>query len=174
MTTLQDPTSYVLEGLIRCGECGTQLQVRPLGETAILTYQCPVCAESPPAPSLPADELERWLIRRVTDTVLTDSNTAMMTQEMAAAGARLSDDAPEALRYPERHPDQIRAMATDPETFLIRENVSHTRQFMSKLIAHITLGDQEAVVHYALPLPQDSALAGAYRQHLPLPHDGVQ
>ena len=174
MTTLESPTIYVLEGLIRCRNCNAELRVRPLGETDILTYQCPVCARSQPAPSLPADELERWLIRQVTDTVLTDSNTAMLTQEMAVAGAALSDGAPEALRYPERHPDRVRAMATDPETFLIPDNVPDARRLMSKLISHITLGDQEAVVHYAVPLPQDSALAGAYRQHLPLPHDGVE
>ena len=126
MTTLEHPTSYVLEGLIRCRQCGFELRVRPLGETDILTYQCYVCAEGEPTPPMPADELERWLIRQVTDTVLTDSNTAMLTQEMAAAGARLSDDAPEALRYPERFPNQVRAMATDPVTLLTRENVSHT------------------------------------------------
>ncbi len=174
MTTLEHPTGYVLEGLIRCRQCDAELRVRPLGETDILTYQCSTCGKSQPASSLPADELERWLIRRVTDTVLTDSNTAMLTQEMAAAGARLSDDAPEALRYPERHTDQIRAMATDPAVFFTADSFFYAKRFLSKLIAHITLGDQEAVVHYALPLPQDSALAGAYRQHLPLPNDGVQ
>ena len=174
MTTLEHPTSYVLEGLIRCRNCDAELRIRPLGDTDIFTYQCSVCAGSQPAPSLPADELERWLIRQVTDTVLTDSNTAMLTQEMAAAGARLSDDAPEALRYPERHPDRIRAMATDPAVFFTADSVFYAKRFLSKLIDHITLGDREAVVHYAVPLPQDSALAGAYRQHLPLPHDGVE
>ena len=174
MTTLEHPNIYVLEGLMHCRKCGAQLRVRPLGDTDILTYQCSTCDKSQPAPAVTADELERWLIQQVTDTVLTDSNTAMMTQEMTAAGARLSDDAPEALRYPERFPNQVRAMATDPATFLAAESISDARRFLSKLIDHITLGDQEAVVHYALPLPEDSALAGAYRQHLPLPHDGVQ
>ena len=174
MTTLHPPTSYILEGFIRCGECGNQLEVRPLGETGTLTYQCSTCDKSRPAPSVTADELERWIIRQVTETVLTESNTAMMTQEMAAAGAELPESAPEALRYPERFPDQVRAMATDPATFLTRENVSHTRRIMTKLIAFITLGDQEAMIHYALPLPEDSALAGEHRQHLPLPHHGVQ
>ena len=174
MTTLESPTIYVLEGLIRCRKCDAELRVRPLGDTDILTYRCLSCAESRPTLPVPADELERWLLQQVTDTVLTDSNTRMLTQEMAAAGAALSDNAPEALRYPERHPDRIRAMATDPETFLIPDNVPDARRLMSKLIDHITLGDQEAVVHYAVPLPQDSALAGAYRQHLPLPHDGVE
>ena len=174
MTTMQNPTSYILEGFIRCGECGDRLEVRPLGETNILTYQCSTCDKSQPDPSVTADELERWIIRQVTETVLTESNTAMMTQEMAAEGASLPDNAPEALRYPERFPDQVRAMATDPATLLTRENVSHTRQLMTKLIAFITLGDQEAMIHYALPLPHDSALAGEYRQHIPLPHDGLQ
>ena len=174
MTTLESPTIYVLEGLIRCRRCDAELRVRPLGNAGIFTYRCPVCAESRPSLPMPAEELERWLLRQVTDTVLTDSNTTMLTQEMAAAGAALPDGAPEALRYPERHPDQVRAMATDPETFLIPANVPDARQLMSKLISHITLGDQEAVVHYAVPLPRDSALAGAYHQHLPLPHDGVE
>ena len=174
MTTLESPTIYVLEGLIRCRNCDAELQVRPLGDAGVFTYRCPVCAETRPSRSMPAEELERWILRQVTDTVLTDSNTRMLTQEMAAAGAALSDSAPEALCYPERHPDRIRAMATDPETFLIPDNVPDARRLMSKLISHITLGDQEAVVHYAVPLPQDSALAGAYRQHLPLPHDGVE
>ena len=174
MTTLESPTIYVLEGLIRCRKCDVELRVRPPGDAGISTYLCPVCAESRPSLPIPADELERWLLRQVTNTVMTESNTRMLTQEMAAAGAALSDDAPEALRYPKRHPDRVRAMATDPETFLIPDNVPDARQLMSKLIDHITLGDQEAVVHYAVPLPQDSALAGAYRQHLPLPHDGVE
>lgn len=174
MTTLESPIIYFLEGLIRCRKCGAQLWVRPLRDTDILTYQCTFCPGSQPDQSLPADELVRWLIRQVTDTVLTDGNTAMVTQEMAVAGAKLSDDAPEALRYPERHPDTIRAMATDPAVFFTADSVFYAKLFLSKLIDHIELGYREAVVYYALPLPQDSALAGAYRQHLPLPHDGVQ
>ena len=109
MTTLQNPTSYVLEGFLRCGECGNQLEVRPLGETGTLTYQCSTCDKSQPDPSVTADELERWIIRQVTETVLTESNTAMMTQEMATAGAGLPEGAPAALRDPERFPDQVRA-----------------------------------------------------------------
>ena len=174
MTTLQNPTTYILEGFLRCGQCGDRLQVRPLGETGTLTYQCSTCDKSQPDPSVTADELERWIIRQVTETVLTESNTAMMTQEMAAAGAELPENAPEALRYPERFPDQVRALATDPATLLIQENLTHTKRLLTELIAFITLGDQEAMIHYAMPLPHDSTLAGEYRQHIPLPHGGVQ
>ena len=173
MTTLETQTNYVLEGLLRCRECGDDLQVSPRNGSGVSIYWCPSCAEDQPCPPTPAEEFERWILRQVTHTVMTESNTRMLTQEIAAAVAALPADAPETLRNPERHSDRIRALATDPATFFAPDGASDAKTFLSKLIGHITLGNQEAVVHYALPLPQDSALPGAYRQHLPLPYDGV-
>lgn len=173
MTTLENQTVYVLEELLRCHKCGGNLRVSPLGDTHVSAYRCPSCVEGQLAPPMAADELERWILGQVTDTVMTDSNTRMLAQEMAAAGAALPDDAPETLRNPELHPDGVRAMATDPAVFFIPENVGDAKKFLSKLIDHITLGDQEAVVQYALPLPRDSALPGACRQRLPLKPNGL-
>ena len=173
MTTLETQTNYVLEGLLRCRICGDDLRVSPRNASGVSIYRCPSCAEDQPCPPTPADELERWILRQITHTVMTDSNTRMLTQEMATAGAALPADAPEMLRNPECHPDRIRALATDPVLFFAPDSDSDAKTFLSKLIGHITLGNQEAVVHYELPLPQDSALPGAYRQHLPLPYDGV-
>ena len=79
MTTLESPTIYVLEGLIRCRKCDAELRVRPLGDAGIFAYRCPVCTETTPSRSMPADELERWLLRQVTNTVMTESNTRMLT-----------------------------------------------------------------------------------------------
>lgn len=173
MTTLENQTPHVLEGFLRCHKCGGDLRVSPLGDTHVSAYRCSSCVEDQPTPPMAADELERRILRQVTETVMTDSNTRMLAQEMAAAGAALPDDAPVTLRNPELHHDGVRAMATDPAVFFTPDGAADTKKFLSKLIGHITLGDQEAVVHYALPLPLDSTLPGECRQHIALKQDGL-
>ena len=173
MTTLENPTIYVLEGLIRCRKCDTELLIRPSSDTGTPAYQCYSCADSEPARPLPAEQVERWIIQKVTDTVMTESYTEMLVQSLTAATATLSSDAVETLGHRERDPKWVRAMATDTFTFLMPKNAPDAKQFFSKLIDHIALGDQEAVVHYARPLPEESALPGAYQQSLLLPHDGT-
>ena len=122
---------------------------------------------------MPAEQVERWIIRKVTDTVMTESYTEMLVQSLTAATATLSSDTVETLGHRERDPKWVRAMATDASTFLVPRNASDAKQFLSKIIDHIALGYREAVVHYAHPLPEDSALPGARQQHLLLPDNGT-
>ena len=173
MTTIENPTIYVLEGLIRCRKCDDEMLIRPSRDTGGLTYQCYSCGEDRPARPMPAEKVERWIIRKVTDTIVTESYTEMLIQSLTAATATLSSDAVETLGHRERDPKWVRAMATDTFTFLIPKNAADAKQFLSTIIDHIALGDQEAVVHYAHPLPDDSALPGAHQQHLLLPDDGA-
>ena len=171
MTTRENQTAYVLEGLLHCHYCENALHLRTIDKFEDPVYQCTVCASDRSFPTMPAGELERWILREVTDAVMSDSNTRTLTQVLSTAGTELPDHAPEMLRDPERHPDRVQAIATDPAIYTIPENVPQTRTFLSKLINRINLGKDEAVVHYALPLPQDSSLPGSYRQHLRLPDD---
>ena len=171
MKTQDSQTVYVLEGFLRCRECEAILHVHTLGDAHDPVYQCTACNGQHRTPSMPAGDLERWIIQEVTCTVMTDSNTKTLTEMLAAGGGSLSEDAPEMLRDPANHPDRVRAIATDPAIYAIQENIPQTKQFLSKLINRITLSEREVVVHYALPLPQDSTLPGSYRQHLRLPDD---
>lgn len=173
MTTLENPTIYVLEGLIRCRKCDTELLIRPSSDTGIPAYQCYSCADGEPARPMPPEQIERWIIQKVTDTVMTESYTEILLQSLTATTATLSSDAIETLGHREREPKWVRAMATDTFTFLVPRNASDAKQFFSALIDHIALGYREAVVHYAHPLPEDSALPGARQQHLLLPDNGT-
>ena len=171
MTTQESQTAYVLEGLLRCAYCGHALRVRTVDEFADLVYQCADCADERSFPAMPAGKLVGWILREVTNAVMSDSNTRTLTQALADAGDELPDYAPEMLRDPVNHPAKVRAIAMDPAIYTIPDNIPQARAFLSKLIDRINLGKGEAVIHYALPLPQDSSLPGSYYQHLRLTDD---
>ena len=171
MTTQESQGAYVLEGLLRCSHCENALHPRTTDNRDDLVYQCPACAEARSFPTLPAAKLENWIIGEVANTIMSGSNTNTLTHALARTGDELLDSAPEILRDPINHPEKVRAIATDPAIYTISENIPQTRTFLAKLINHITLGNAEAVIHYALPLPQDSCLPGSYRQHLRLTDD---
>ena len=120
---------------------------------------------------MPAGELETWILREVSSAVMSASNTRTLTQALADAGDKLPDYAPEMLRDPANHPARVRAIAMDPTIYTIPENTPQARAFLWKLINRINLGKDGAVIHYALPLPQDSSRPGSYHQHLRLTAD---
>ena len=168
MTTQESQAAYVLEGLLHCSYCGNALQLRTTGNSDDLVYQCAACSEDRSFPLLPAGELEDWILRQITNAVMSDSNTRTLAHALADAGDAVPDCGPEVLRDPVNHPEKVRTIAMNPSIYAIPENVPQTRTFLSKLIDRIDLGSDEAVVHYALPLPQDSSLPGCYHQHLGL------
>ena len=173
MTTQESRAAYVLEDLLHCSYCGNALRLGATDKFDDLVYRCAACPDDRSFPTMPADKLESWILREVTDAVMSDSNTRTLAQVLADAGDELPDYAPELLRDPVNHPEKVRAIALDPTIYTIPENIPQTRTLLSKLINRINLGKAEAVVHYALPLPQDSSLPGSHRQHLRLPSDGL-
>lgn len=168
MTTRESQAAYVLEGLLRCDYCGNSLNLDTTNKFDDLVYQCAACADDRSFPTMPASELEYFILGEVTNAVMSSSNSRTLTQALAEAAGELPDYAPEMLRDPVNHREKVRAIAIDPAIYTFPENVPQTRALLSKLIGHIDLRKEEAVVHYALPLPQDSALPGSYRQHLGL------
>ena len=174
MTTRESQAAYVLEGLLRCDYCGNSLHLHATDKFDDLVYQCVACAADRSFPAMPASEMEIWILSEVTNAVMSSSNTRTLTQALAEAAGELPDYAPEMLRDPVNHPEKVRAIAIDPAIYTIPENVPQTRALLSKLISRIDLGKEEAVVHYVLPLPQDSSLPGSYRQHLRLTSEQLE
>ena len=171
MTTQESQAAFVLNGLLRCAYCGNALRVQTTGEFEEATYRCPACVGDRSFPTVPARKLETWVLGAITNAVMSESNTRTLTKALFDAGDQLPVYAPEMLRDPVNHPETVRLFATDPTIYTIPENIPLARTFLSKLIDRIDLGNDEVVIHYSLPLPQDSILPGSYRQHLRLTAD---
>ena len=59
-----------------------------------------------------------------------------------------------------------------PERFVLAVGgAPRTRDFLSEFINEIQVNAGKAVVHYSIPLPEDSPLAGMRRQEIDLPEE---
>ncbi len=119
------------------------------------------------APRLHARSAEVPLIGEVLQAVLTEENIS-----------RVLGVANNPQRYAEAREHRLtrqdlQEVRENPERFVLADGRSpKARDFLGRLTTEIQVHAGKAVVHYSVPLPEDSPLTGTRRQEVDLP-EGV-
>ena len=155
MTTATAPV-FPFDTLLTCAKCGGEIK---LGQDPEPRYTCPNSC----VPSFRPSELNRLLIREITRGVITDSTFPTLRDRffntLAEAGA--ADGSPS--------DDEIRRLATDPDTFLAEDETLAASELLGAFIDRIELDTREATIQYAVALPSGSDLAGSQSQQVAIP-----
>ena len=168
-TTYDSP----LEGLLTCGACNRPLspKCQPDGR---LMYHCNqgetrVGAQCP-FPQVEAGQLDNIIIGAVVKEILTDRLQNRLISQLDQYNAKVSSIFPDL-----GHPDditrrEIRKVLETPEQFVrTTQGPARCRQFLGTFIKEIQVHKDQAMVHYALQLPEDSDFPGQNRQVIEFP-----
>ena len=170
----------VLNGIITCNQCnaGMPLKQDETGnQTPYFTCSQQVGQNFPKCltPDLDANQLDKLVVEKVMETIMTKKHLNMLlakTDQLLAMKLEEFQDCPmaqEAQLYSRRG---LQEMATS-HSLLVQaaEGPQALRELLRKFIDDIRITPGNAAVHYKIPLPQGSSLAGKYQQDIPLPAD---
>ena len=168
MTTNATPISP-LDGLLRCGECG-DLMASDHG-----TEPRYICRPKPGnhrrrcrIPQLHANRTASLIIGQVLQAVLTEANISSVLA--AANDPQRSQDADEQMLTK----DDVLEIKEHPDLFIqALGGAAETRNFLRGFITEIQAHPTKGVVHYVIPLPADSPLAGMSRQEISIPEEAL-
>ena len=160
MTTTTAPP-FPIDRLLTCGHCSTEITLSGEPETR---YRCPNSC----LPALKAVELNRLVIGAVTSAVITDSTIPTLMNAVANTMDETREQNP-SITVPDPSPQQIRDLATDPETLLNPDEVTAAAKLLHTLIHRIELDRDRASIQYAMAMPPGSPLAGESRQEIEVP-----
>ena len=148
-----------LDGLAKCGLCGTSMSVEePTGHQEALY----LCARNNCDNEVQAHATDQLIIASVLEAVLT--GMALQTVENYIREMDAQDGVGGTFPI-----EDIALLREDPYLFLRAvRGVENARNFLATFIDHISLFPDRALVQYALPLPPDSHFAGAKRQEIRL------
>jgi hypothetical protein len=159
MATVTDPKTP-LDGLIRCGICRTPMSFHDATGDHEALYVCYRKHRPRTRVRLDAHVTDRLVISGVlaavlSDTVIAAMQSALMELEEQGGGA-------DAFRA-----EDTGLVREDPYLFLRavggKENA---RNILATFVTRIRLFPDRAVVHYPVPLPSHSDLAGATEQEI--------
>ena len=163
---LRTPPKSVLDGLITCGSCDQPMALDGAQGGQEAGYACRPGLGNGwsrcEAPRLHARSAEVLIIGRVLQTVLTEEN---ISRVLAVAND------------PQRYDEARKHGLTRQDLQEVRENpgrfvlAAESREFLCRFITQIRIYTEKAVVHYSVPLPEDSPLTGTRRQEVDLPEE---
>ena len=99
---------------------------------------------------------------------------AVLTEENISRALAVADDPG---RYDEAREhsltrQNLQEVRENPERFVLAAGgTPMTRHFLGRITTGIQVHAARAVVHYSIPLPEDSPLAGMRRQEIDLPEE---
>ena len=161
--TMGTPPKSPLDGLVICGSCGAPIDFEGPGQDHEARYACngkPECRWN--SLRVPADSTERLIISSVLVAVLTDNGISIVKSTITG----LDGEENTVGAFPG---GEVGLLREDPRFFLQAvRTVENARNFLATFITRVKLFPDRAVVHYAMPLPSDSHLAGATKQEVPL------
>ena len=165
MTATINPTTFPLDGILICGPCGCAmaLHYNPLPQYA--------CQNSCDVPAFKAVELNHLAIKALYDVLVTDHTRDAFTKQMEGAFDQLKEEQPTVAVDGPPTDAQIRELLEDPQAILQHEFMSDVRSALCNAMKRIEIHGQTATIHYAMPLPKGSPLAGQARQTVELPAD---
>lgn len=168
MTTNTTPRS-ALDGLLRCGECGEPMDSDHGPEPRYICRPKPGNGWSHcQTPRLHADRTASLIIGQVLQAVLTEANISSVLA--AANDPQQSQDADAHMLTK----DDVLKIKERPDLFIqALGGTAETRDFLRGFIAEIRAHPEKGVVHYAIPLPADSPLAGMSRQEISIPEEAL-
>ena len=162
------PPKAVLDGLITCGNCGHPmfLDGNQGGQEARYACQPGPGQSRCPTPRLHARSAEVLLIGKVLQTVLTDET---ISRVLAVANDPGRYD--EAREHRLTRQDVQEFMENSEHLVLAVGRTVESREFLCRFINEIQVHAETAVIHYSIPLPEDSPLAGMHQQEIDLPEE---
>ena len=162
MTTGTPPKSP-LDGLVICGSCGAPIDFEGPGQDREARYACNGnhdCRRN--SLRVPANRADRLIIGSVLVAVLTDNGISIVKSAITG----LDEEENTGGAFPS---GDVGLLREDPYFFLQAvRTVENARNFLATFITRVKLFPDRAVVHYTMPLPADSHLAGATKQEVPL------
>ena len=167
MTATIDPTTFPLDGILTCGTCGCAmaLQHNPLPQYA--------CQNSCDVPVFKAIEFNHLAIETLYDVLVTDHTRDAFTKQMEATFDQLEEEQPSVTVDGPPTDAQIRELLEDPQALLQHEFMGDARQALCNAMNRIEIHGRTATIHYTMPLPEGSPLAGQAQQTIKLPPDLV-
>ena len=167
MTATIDPTTFPLDGILTCGTCGCAmaLQHNPLPQYA--------CQNSCDVPVFKAIEFNHLAIKTLYDVLVTDHTRDAFTKQMEGVFDQLKEEQPSITVDGPPTDAQIRELLADPQAILQHESMSDARHALCEAMNRIEIHRQTATIHYTMPLPEGSPLAGQAQQTIKLPPDLV-
>ena len=106
------------------------------------------------------------LISRVRRTVLTDENTSKILD--VSNDPQLYDEARE-HRLTKK--DVQKLMENPERSVMAASRTAESRDFLGRFVTQIRVHTEKAVVHYSVPMPEDSPLTGTRRQEVDPPEE---
>ena len=175
--TIQDA---VLNGILTCDQCnaGMALKQNKTGNHNpyfTCSRQAGQGFTGCPTPDLDANQIDKLVVETVMETVMTKKHLSMLiakTDQMMAEKLEDFQDCPMAQEAQMYSRNDLQVMTTSYDLMLQAAGSPQAlREVLSKLIDDIRIMPGNAAVHYKIPLPKGSPLAGKYQQDIPLPLD---
>ena len=169
----------VLNGIITCNQCNAGMALKQDETTGHLYFTCNQQAGQSfircLTPDLDANRLDKLVVEKVMETIMTKKDLNMLlakTDQLLAMKLEDLQDCPMAQEVQLYSRSELQAMTTS-HSFLVQAagGPQALQELLRKFIDDIRITPSNAAVHYKLPLPQDSPLAGKYEQDIPLPAD---
>ena len=175
--TIQDA---VLNGILTCDQCnaGMALKQNETGNhnpyftcSRQAGQGCTGCL----TPDLDADQIDKLVVETVMEMIMTKKHLSMLIAQTDQMMAEELEDLQDCLtgQEPQMYSRKdLQAMTTSHDLMLqAAESPQALREVLRKFIGDIRITPGNAAVHYKIPLPQGSPLAGKYQQDIPLPFD---
>ena len=168
MTTNTRPES-ALDGLLTCAECGGPMACTEGPEPRYACQPTPANGRNRcRTPELHTGQADDLIIGAVLQAILTERN--ITTALAAANGLQPDDDAP-GYRFTR---EEIQQLKGHPELFFQAVGGAvAARDFLCGFITEIRVHPGKSVIHYAIPLPAESPLAGMRQQKIRIPKEAL-
>ena len=172
-------TDAVLNGILTCDQCNAGMALKQDETTGRLYF---TCSDMPGhsftrclTPDLDANQLDKLVVETVMETIMTRKNMSMLiakTDQLLAMKLEGLQDCPMAQEAQLYSRSDLQAMTTSYSSMIQAAGSAQAlRKMIRQFVADIRMTPGNAIVHYKIPLPQDSPLPGSYKQDIPLPAD---
>ena len=165
MTTPTSSPMGALDDLIICQNCGGPMTARR-DHQGLHFYQCVNNTRDAPkrckSPRIDTCRMDRDLLSQVALTL-----NAPVSHEAAALPKLVITDADinhifAKAADPQNHKTAILEFAQHPETYTRPDVIQQTRAVLAKVVDHITVSEDDIVIHYAVSLPDCKLRLGGY------------
>ena len=170
----------VMNGIITCNQCNAGMALRQ-DETGnqnpyfTCSHQTGQSSTGCPTPDLDANQIDKLVVETVMETVMTKKHLSMLiakTDQMLAEKLEDLQDCPAAQEAQTYSRNDLQVMTTSYDLMLQGAGSPQAlREVLRKFIDDIRITPGNAAVHYKIPLPQGSPLAGQFEQDIPLSLD---
>ena len=148
MTPIITPTTFPLDGILTCGECGCAmaLQHNPLPRYA--------CQSGCAVPALKAIEINHLAFTTVFEVLASDHMREQFSRQIQQAFTEYREQEPAAGSIEPPTVEGIRRLLADPQAILNHELMPDARAALCQAMNRMEVHGNTATINYAMPVPQ--------------------